>query len=121
MKLKGEAMKLMKKVYKVLGVVGLMLLSTSLCFASTGGSISATDSEAKTDVGGSHLLLINDGANEVFIAIRARNSAAVAATTSSFELKSGESTILDSYRGFDQVSTVCSSAETATVRFLSWD
>ena len=112
----------MKTVYKILSVLGLVLLSTNLCFASVGGSISATDSEAKTDIGNSnHVLLVNDGANEVFIELRERNSVTIAATTSSFELKSGESLVVDSNRGFDQVSTICSSAETATIRFFSWN
>lgn len=113
-------MKLIKKVYKVLGVLVFALLSSNLCFASIGGSISATDSEAKTDIGGSHVLVVNDGANEVFIELRERNRSAVTATTSSFELKNGESATFDSDRGFDQISTICSSAETATVRFISW-
>ncbi len=109
-------------IYKiVLGLLIFTVLTVNPCFASKGGSISATDSEAKTDIGGTHLLLINDGVNEVFIELRERNNAAITATTSSFELKSSESATFDSDRGFDQVSTICSSAETATVRFISWD
>jgi len=107
---------------KLLFLLLLLIVISSITFASTGGFISATDVEAKTSVSGNHLLLVNDGANEVFVELKAENqSADQTATTSSFELRSGESITVDSDRGFEEISTICSAAETATVRFISWE
>jgi len=109
----------MKKI--CLFILGMLLIST-VVFASSSGSISATDVEAKTVVQGNHLILVNDGADEVFIELKAENQqSAQTATIASFELGSGESATFDSRRGFEEVSTICNAAETATVRFISWE
>lgn len=99
----------------------LMLMCSGSVYASVGGSISATDVELTTDVDGSHMLLINDGANEVFLVLNESGKTASLATTSEFELKSGESFLPESNRSFTSVSTICTSAETTTIRFIAWD
>jgi hypothetical protein len=84
-------------------------------------SVSATQSNTTVSIGfdPSYLLLINDGANEVFV-----NFTGAAATTSSFEIKAGESLGLtseaeaDGYIG-SRFDVICSSGETATVRVLA--
>jgi hypothetical protein len=59
----------------------------------------------------SELLLINDGANEVYI-----DFAAQTATTSDFQLKVDESVAFRSV--LDGFAVVCAAAETATLRVL---
>jgi len=88
--------------------------------ASGSGTISATQTEQKIDIDARHLLLINDGANTVYISITQTGETAKTATTSDFPLKKGEAWLLDSDRTIDQISLICAAAETASVRYAGW-
>jgi len=106
---------------KVVNLLFILLLISSTALASTGGSISATDVEAKTDIKGRHVLFVNDGPDEVFIKTQQSGEGTQTATVSEFELPSGDNFTLDSDQSFTQVSTICNSAETATIRYISWE
>ena len=108
----------MKKIFYTV-LLSLVLLPLS-AYAGTGGSISATDVEQEVIVYGNHLLLVNDGANEVFFEVTQTGEPDRVATTSSFKLNSGESIVLDTTRDLTEVSLICSAAETATVRYKTW-
>jgi len=110
----------MNGIGKLLLVGSLVLGLSTLAYAGGGGSISATQSETITNIKGFHLLLVNDGVDEVFIETRQEPEGVQTATISSFELKNGESLVIDSNRGFTAVNVICNTGETATVRFKTW-
>ncbi|MCD6094174.1 MAG: hypothetical protein J7J51_05255 [Candidatus Omnitrophica bacterium] len=74
---------------------------------------SVTDAGVVVDLGGEYNvhLIINDGPNSVYIAFNR------AATTSDFELKSGE--YLEIPILAEKIGLICNATETATVRILS--
>lgn len=104
---------------KILSVIILLFMFSPLAFAipSKQGTISATDVEATTTLGGYHVVLVNDGPNEVFVAF----NKASAATTSDFKLDANESVVLDSNDRIDTVRHICSTGETASVRYVTWN
>jgi hypothetical protein len=84
---------------------------------------SVSSSQANTTVSfgfdPSYLLLINDGSSEVYV-----NFTGAAATSSSFEIKSGESLAMTSEAESDgfigsRIDVICATGETATVRVLA--
>ena len=77
-------------------------------------AVSATDaSQSVTFTDPAHqILVINDGANEVFI-----NFNGTTAAVTDFELKNGETVVMPITSS--AISFICSTAETATVRVLS--
>lgn len=99
----------------------LMLFSTPLYAGEGGGVISATSTEADTALGGKHVILVNDGPNEVYIRLRQEGAANLNATTSDFSIANGDSATFDSEEGFSQVSTICQASETASLRYVYWD
>jgi hypothetical protein len=99
----------MKKIL-TFGLV-LMLIFAGSAFAA----ISCSDSNTETKLSGSHMILVNDGADEVYITLQNR-----VATTSDFELQSGEAIAIDSDAEFEEINCICDTAETASVRLLQW-
>jgi hypothetical protein len=83
-------------------------------------AVSANQTAQSVDTPGSRVLLVNDGSNEVYFRLFRPGQTAAAATTSSPELKSGESIEFTSASGYASVSLVCASGETATVRVF-WE
>ena len=101
----------------------LVFLLAPLAFAKSGsGQISATATAASTAVQGSHLIIVNQGSNEVFINV-GQDGAVTTAATSSFRLDTDEGIAIDAESGhnFNAVSTICSTSETATVVYIYWD
>ncbi len=110
----------MKKIS--LFILCMFVTVGSIFAANSGGTISATDTEADTAIQAKNLFIRNDGANEVFIELKRRgDDADVDATTSSFELPVNGEVTARSERGFTGISTICSSTETASVEYLAWD
>jgi len=91
-------------------------------YPDVGGSISATSTNTNTDLKGvKNLLIVNDGTNSVFLRLSQMPAPFhTVATTSDFELKSGEAVSPSASDGktFMRLSTICNAAETATVRFI---
>ena len=87
--------------------------------ASSQGSLSATAASAELKLNARHILLINDGANEVFVKLNSTS----AATVSDFQIKPTEGVVLDVTEGqkIYNVRYICSPAEAATVRYIAWD
>lgn len=96
------------------------LISNHSAFAvspSKQGTISATDVEGSTRIGQKHVVVINDGTNEVYI----KFNTSTAATTSDFKLEAGEALGLDSTDQIDNIRYICAAAETASIRIISID
>lgn len=93
----------------------------SLAFQAVGGSISASQSNTNIDLKFvSAVILINDGTDSVFIRLsQSPGTLFPNAVTTDFELKNGESVSYESRSGyrFSQVSVICNTGETATVRY----
>lgn len=106
----------MKKIFAAF-ILLFMFSSVALAIPSKQGTISATDVAGTTTLGGYHVVLVNDGPNEIYIAFNKES----AATTSDFKLDSGESITLDSNDRIDNVKHICSAAETASVRYVTWN
>ena len=100
--------------------LGLALLAVMATAELNYTKVSATATAQTTTISGSSLLIVNDGANEVYVRVFNDGETAADATTSSTEIKSGEG--LEFYRpmGMKAVSIVCAAAETATVRLVYW-
>jgi hypothetical protein len=83
------------------------------------GTISSTDVASEVKINANHVLLVNDGTDEVYVKL---NSTTVA-TTADFKIGSGESLVLDAIQGqrLYSVQYVCTATETATVRYLAWN
>lgn len=78
-------------------------------------AVSATQVNTNVDFGfrATHLLLINDGANEVYVEL-----GGTTATTSDFELKAGENFTID-VPPMEDIGLICAAGEMATVRVLA--
>jgi hypothetical protein len=106
---------------KKLLILAVCLLLAGPAVAEVGYSaVSVTQTSATTTVGGTWLLLVNDGANEVYFRVFRHGDTANAATTSDAELKADESIKFNVEVGFSAVALVCASGETATVRVF-WE
>ncbi|MFI5405041.1 MAG: hypothetical protein ACHQ1D_00865 [Nitrososphaerales archaeon] len=92
--------------------------------AKVGGSISITSAGNSVYTGRKkHLLFINDGADEVYIALEQEIPAGSTATTTDFMLENGEVLAIDTEvsNGFVKVNFICQAGETASIRYLAWD
>lgn len=81
-------------------------------------AVSATATSQTIVVNTRVILMINDGANEVYVRVFDGMQPPAAATTSNFEIKAGEGFEISRTLGVSAVSLVCSAAETATVRLI---
>ena len=112
----------MKKLVSILIVASLFVIPNFLYAETTGGTISATQTESDTVISGKNVYLRNDGANEVFIELNQRSDETdLTATTSSFELPVNGTITLRSDVQFSSISAICSAAETASLEYLAWD
>lgn len=118
----------MKRI-AVLAVLALALVC-QLGAEPTYTKVSATQTVTNTTLPASTktVVLINDGTNEVYWRLFTSGETAANATTSSAELKSGESIALTFQPGSTQeqpqayyktLSIICAAGETATVRVIS--
>jgi hypothetical protein len=89
-----------------------------------GGTLSITDVVQTVNLFScKHLLLVNDGNDEVYIRIEQYSPFSNTTTTSDFNLKAGEAFTLDSENsafGFEQINLKCATAETASLRYKTW-
>lgn len=104
-------------------LVAALLLSPALALAGSqyNTPVSATSTATLVTFGfpATYILLKNDGSNEVYVDLVGGT-----ATTSSFEIKSGEAFSIPPNWSNDEpgratISIVCAAAETATVRVLA--
>ena len=109
----------MKRMWFRLGVLALCFVSVSSAFAFNKirnkhqySSVSATATNTRTDLADPcyDVLILNDGANEVFVDLFDG-----IATTSDMQVKSGESISINNI-ATTSIGLICSTAETATVR-----
>lgn len=111
----------MKKFFIIFVSVLLMFGMIAEARTSKGGSVSVTATAQTVTLAGRHFVLVNDGANEVFVRYGLDSESAGTASVADFQLNSGESITSDSDNNISSASVVCSPAETATVRYLSWE
>ena len=78
-------------------------------------AVSATDASTNVDFGfrATHVVLINDGANEIYVKF-----GGTTATTSDFELKPAETISVD-VPPMEDLGIICAAGETATTRVLA--
>lgn len=81
-------------------------------------AVSATATSQTLNLNVTTILMVNDGANEIYFRVFDQGTEPSAATTSNAELKSGESVEINRTAGIGSVSIVCAAAETATVRLF---
>lgn len=106
----------MKKFLSLLLV--FVLISTPVFAIPSKESTSAiTDVSSTITLGGYHVIIVNDGTDEVYLTF----NSPVAATTSDFQLNADESITIDSNDRIDNVKIVCASGETASVRIITWN
>lgn len=111
---------------KLIIVFCLLLFASTLAFAGysrtpgrqgVSGQISATQVAAVTVVDRTHVYILNQGTDEVYLNVHTDT----APTTSSAYLDSGEGIQIDSDTGIQNIRTICAAAETATVIYIAWD
>lgn len=83
-------------------------------------TISANSVAQTITVTGGTLVVVNDGANEVYVRVFHEGETAADATTSSAQIKSGETFTFTKDFNITAISIVCAAAETATVRLFYW-
>lgn len=106
----------MKKILSLL--LALVLISTPVfAIPSKETTASVTDVSSTIALGGYHVIIVNDGTDEIYLTF---NSAS-AATTADFQLNADESITLDSNDRLDNVKVVCASGETASIRVITWN
>lgn len=82
--------------------------------------VNATQSNQTITLNAPSVVIINDGASEVYIRVFWAGETAAAATTADAELKSSESLVLSKTMGVSAISVICQTSETATVRIFAW-
>jgi len=90
---------------------------------SIGGTLSVDQSTQNIALEGTfHLMLINDGADEVYIKIVQDEITFTSVTTSDFQLRAGETLVLDTDTpyGYVKMNIRCNTGETASLRYLAW-
>lgn len=109
----------MKKLFAVILMI-LSICSIAEARPSKGGSISATSTEQEVALAGRNVYLKNDGANEVYLELEI-DQADGTATTADFELRTNEEIYFSSDNNISAIKIICAAAETATVRYISWE
>lgn len=115
----------MKKIVSLallLSLISLCAFASDISMTATEsaqGSISGNETAKELIVGGKHILLVNDGASEIFF----RLNSTTAATNADFQLKLDEAVVLDAANGQEiyNVKYICNAGETTTVRYLAWE
>lgn len=117
----------MKRILVALGLV--LALVTTAWAEPLYTKVSATAVVTNTTLPANTLsvVVINDGANEVYVRLFTSGETAANATTSSLEIKVGESVQWTYHPGstdkaggyYKTLSIICAAAETATVRVIS--
>ena len=82
--------------------------------------VSAVSTSQTTAINAGTLVVVNDGSNEVYVSVFWEGESSAVATTSSAEIKSGESFTFTRELSISAISIVCASGETATVRLFYW-
>ena len=101
----------------ILGAL-LALLCVPLTAEVRYQAVSATATAQTIPINATAMTIINDGANEVYVRVFDAMQTPAAATTASWEIKSGEGFDIGRTAGIGAVSIVCDTAETATVRLV---
>lgn len=108
------------KRFLMLACVLALLSPVPLSAELQGQTVSANSTSQTITIGYSTLLVVNDGANEIYVRVFWEGETAAAATTSSREIKSGEAFTFSKQMQVASISIVCAAAETATVRLFFW-
>lgn len=99
--------------------LGLVLLAAG-AWAELGYTKVLVDSTSKTtDINAGTLVVVNDGANEVYARVFWSGETSAASTSTRAEIKSGESFTF-SKENVKSISLICATSETATVRLFYW-
>lgn len=88
-----------------------------------GKTISVTDAVTEFKLDHRHLLLINDGSESIFVKAEQGSDHPEQVEADSgefFELKAGETFLMDAQLSFVAVSVVCSSGLSSTLRYAAW-
>lgn len=100
--------------------LGLVLLAAAAWAELGYRTFVATSAGAQTfTINSGTLVVINDGASEVYVRIFWSGETAADATSSNAEIKSGESFTF-SKENVSQISAICATGETATIRLFYW-
>jgi hypothetical protein len=99
----------------------LLLSVASAAVAELGFTrVSAVETAQTSTINAATLLVVNDGASEVYVRVFWEGETVSAATTSSTEIKSGEGFTFSRTLNIQAISIVCATGETATVRLIYW-
>lgn len=107
----------------ILAILALALaLSTTASSELLGREIGAVATSQTFTINASTLLVINDGANEIYVRVfwEGETSADAVANASTPQIKSGEGFTYSKTFNVAAISIICASGETATVRLQYW-
>lgn len=109
---------------RVLAVLAVLALALPALGELNGTEITANDGAQTVTVGGTDLGIFNDsGGNEIYVRVFEPGETVVAAVASAAggrRIAAGEGMTYHRAGGIAAVSVICSSGETATVRFQYW-
>jgi hypothetical protein len=100
----------------------LILLAVLVALAGSSSAelgyttVSANSTAQTVTVASTNLVVVNDGTNEIYVRVFWEGETVAAATTSSAQIKSGETFAFTKDFNLIGISIVCAAAETATVR-----